>query len=314
MHEPFVIANRTVTAAETVCVTLREGNHKGRGEAMGVFFLGETVTSMVDAIEALRPEIEGGLLRATLQSALPAGGARAALDCAFWDLEAKRSGKTIWDLTGLSPQPLTTVYTISMNTPEIMAENARSAQLFPTLKIKLDTDDPIHKVEAVRKARPDARLIVDANQAWTPEALRDYLPALHANGILMVEQPLPRGQDRALEALVSPIPIGGDESLLDRSDFNEVGHLYDVVNVKLDKTGGLTEALALCDDARQAGKTIMVGNMGGTSLSMAPSFVIGQVSRFVDLDGPLYLNADVDHALAYSDRGVVHPPQRCLWG
>ncbi|MEO1280591.1 MAG: dipeptide epimerase [Pseudomonadota bacterium] len=310
----FAINNRIVDCEETIRVELTDGSSRGRGEALGVFFAGETAQSIRAQIEGLRSDVEAGLSRQDLQHALPPGGARAALDCAFWDFEAKQSGCSIWDLTRLHPNPVSTTYTIGIQSAEQMALEAKSACIFPQLKVKLDGHEPARKIQSIRRVRPDASLIVDANGAWSIDQFLDLLPVFEATGVELVEQPLPSGTDAALEKTHSDIPIGGDESILDRRNYRQVGQFYDVINVKIDKAGGLTEALALANEVRRSGKRIMVGNMGGSSLSMAPSYVLAQLATFVDLDGPLHLVRDVDHAISYGLGGELSPPTRALWG
>jgi len=314
LRAPFVITGHTFLDTHAVVATLQDGELRGRGEAVGVYYLDETADSIVAQLEAVADAIDASLSRAAIQDLLPPGGARNALDCAFWDLCAKRSGRRIWDLVSLSPRELTTVYTISIDEPGVMGERAAAAARFPHLKIKLDNHRPMACLEAVRAARPDASLIVDANQAWDVEALREYLPTCERLGIAMIEQPLPRGGDAALEGFRSPVPLGADESCLHLGEFDQAARRYDVLNIKLDKSGGLTEALALVEAGKRAGMQLMVGNMTGTSLSMAPACVIGQHCRFVDIDGPLLLADDVDHALHFADGGGVSLPTPQLWG
>ena len=314
LSQPFVITGHTFTEITPVWVSLEADGHTGRGEAIGVYYTGETTPSMVDQLEAVREQVEAGATRDDIQSLLPAGGARNALNCAYWDLECKTSGQTIWDLVGIQPRELTTVATIGIGTAEQMAAGATALADFGKLKVKLDADHPIEKLAAIRAARPEASLVIDVNQGWTRKQLEDYLPALEEIGVAMVEQPLPRGEDAALEGLASSIPLGADESVLDLEEYRQIGHLYDVINIKLDKCGGLTEALAIAKAATADGKSVMVGNMTGTSLSMAPSYVVGQWCEFVDIDGPVLLASDVEHALHYRPGGVVGMPAPALWG
>lgn len=314
MKAPFAITGRVFHETQTVRVTLVKGGVKGRGEGAGVYYLEETVESMTDQLQSVRDAVTAGAARQDIQGLLPPGGARNALDCAYWDLEAKAAGARVWDRLKISSAPLSTLYTIGLAEPGTIAARAKEAAVYPQLKIKLDADRPVEKIKAIRAARPDAALIVDVNQGWSFDALCEYAPALADFGVAMIEQPLPRGEDAALEGYVSPIPLGADESCLHSEEFDALKDIYDVFNIKLDKTGGLTEALRLADCAADAGKALMVGNMMGSSLSMAPSFVIGQLCRFVDIDGPLLLEHDVEDGLVYEEGGRVEPPSAALWG
>jgi L-alanine-DL-glutamate epimerase-like enolase superfamily enzyme len=245
---------------------------------------------------------------------LPAGGARNAIDCALWDLKAKQSGKTVWELTGIDPKPVTTVFTIGLEeTPEAMAQKAAAAAEYPVLKIKLNSDKPLERLVAIRKARPDAELVVDVNQGWNFELLQDVLPRCVDLDLRMIEQPLPRGADEVLDNFESPIMLAADESCLDTGELDAAAERYGMINIKLDKTGGLTEALRLAKAARRKGCMLMVGNMMGTSLSMAPSFVIAQLCDFVDIDGPLLLKYDYPLGMVYKS-GVVEIFSSTFWG
>ena len=314
LARPFVITGHVFHSADTLRVTLRHGQHRGRGEALGSYYLGETAESMAAQLQSVIPRIDASTRNEDLQSLLPACGARNALDCALWDFRAKASGRSLWELLEITPRELTTVYTLGIDEPVAMGEQAAAAAAFPNLKIKLDSDRPIEKLEAIRRARPDAALIVDVNQGWSFEALRDYLPHCERLDIRMIEQPLPRGDDAALEGFRSPVPLGADESCLHLGEFAAAAQRYDVLNIKLDKCGGLTEGLALVRAAQAAGMSIMVGNMTGSSLSMAPGFVIGQFCRFVDIDGPLLLAEDIPGGLEYRSGGQVGIPRREFWG
>jgi L-alanine-DL-glutamate epimerase-like enolase superfamily enzyme len=314
LAQPFTITGHTFHSTDTLRVTLDDGTHRGVGESVGVYYSGDTAERMAAEVAAVADHIDDALDGALIQDLLPPGGARNALDCAFWDLAAKRAGQRVWDLLSLSPRELTTVYTISIEDPAVMAERAIAAARFPHLKIKLDADRPIERLEAIRAARPDAALVIDVNQGWSFDELREYLPPCERLGIAMIEQPLPRGADEALEGFRSPVPLGADESCLHLGEFGRAARRYDVLNIKLDKCGGLTEGLALVAAAREVGMDLMVGNMIGSSLSMAPSYVIGQHCRFVDIDGPLLLAADVANGLDYRDGGVVGLPTAALWG
>jgi L-Ala-D/L-Glu epimerase len=286
----------------------------GRGECVPYPRYGETPAVSATALEGLQDAVARGLDRVALQAALPAGAARNALDCALIDLEAKRSGQRAWALLGRGePQPCTTAYTISLGAPETMEEAAAAAAHGPLLKIKLGgAGDPV-RIAAVRRAAPKAELIVDANESWTGSNLERNLDACAAAGVTLVEQPLPAGQDGLLARIRRPIPVCADESVHDRRSLDGLRERYDAVNIKLDKTGGLTEALAMADSARALGFGIMVGCMVATSLSMAPAMLLTPLARVVDLDGPLLLARDRDHALRYDGR-LIYPPEAALWG
>ncbi|MEE4279361.1 MAG: dipeptide epimerase [Halieaceae bacterium] len=314
LHRPFVISGHVFNSTETVRVTLSDGDYRGHGETVGTYYLNETAASMADDLEAVAGQIDARLSTDRIQELLPPCGARNALDCAYWDLRAKRENKRIWQLLDIEPRELITVFTISIDSPQRMAEMAAEAVQFPHLKIKLGSEDPMERLAAVRAARPDAELVVDANQAWSFNELQSYLPHCEALRVNMIEQPLARGGDEALEGFSSPVALGADESCLHLGEFEAAARRYDVLNIKLDKCGGLTEGLALVNAAREAGMQLMVGNMTGTSLSMAPSYVIGQFCRFVDIDGPLLLGCDIENGLHYGAGGSVGLPSRALWG
>ena len=314
LRAPFAITGHTFYTQHVVWVHLREGGYEGRGEASGVYYLGDTQDTMVDQLRGIESAVEGGASRADIQKLLPPGGARNALDCAMWDLECKRQGVRIWELVGLSPEPLITVATIGIGTVDEMARRALEYKEFSKLKVKLDADAPLAKLRAIREARPDADIVIDVNQGWSREILIDALPELVDLQIAMVEQPLPRGEDDDLVGVDSPIPLGADESLLHLGEYSEIAPLYDVINIKLDKCGGLTEGLEIAKQAVSDGKKVMVGNMTGTSLSMAPSYVVGQLCQFVDIDGPILLERDIEHGLQYQPGGVVAAPSAELWG
>jgi L-Ala-D/L-Glu epimerase len=312
MTVPFRITGHVFTAAHVLVASITEDGHTGRGEAAGVYYLGETAASMLEQAKSIGPALERGIDREELQQLLPAGGARNAIDCALWDLEAKRSGRRIWELTGITPRKLTTFETVGLETPDAMAANARRLKT-PHIKVKLDGQDPLARIRAVRAARPDAQIIVDANQGWTFDQLRSLAPQFADLGIAMIEQPLRRGEDAELEGCTWPLPLCADESCLNSSEFARAAERYQTINIKLDKTGGLTEALALARLAGEHGIDVMVGNMLGTSLAMAPGYVVGQFCRFVDLDGPLYLVRDREPAMDCIE-GVLSPPGPELWG
>ncbi len=314
MKAPFAITGYVFDSLDSIVVSIEENGCVGRGEGVGVYYLKENSGLMLEQIEAERRRIEAGVSLDDVQELLPPGGARNALDCALWDLKAKQTGKSIWELTGIDPKPQRTVFTIGIQkTPGLMAENAARAKDYPLLKIKLDDVDPVERIAAIRAARPDASIVIDANQGFSFSQLKSVLEPFAELGVAMVEQPLPRGGDQELAGFRAPVPICADESCLHRGDLPDVLDRYDMVNIKLDKTGGLTEALALAREARAAGKGLMVGNMLGTSLSMAPAFVIAQLCDFVDLDGPLNLKSDYAGGMEYRG-GVVNAPEAGLWG
>ncbi|WP_308910780.1 dipeptide epimerase [Pseudokordiimonas caeni] len=314
LKKPFTITGHTFTETDAVHVTLMSGGVSGRGEGNGVYYLGDTVEGMMKQLEEVAPLVERGLSHESLLDILPAGGARNALDCAYWDLTAKQTGVRVWDRLNIPFKTRQTFFTIGIGSADEMAKNADAAGRYPNIKIKLDADDPVGKLAAIRRARPDARLIIDVNQGWSFDELKEYAPACAHLGIAMIEQPLPRGGDEALEGYRSPVPLGADESCLDAGEYATAAQRYDVINIKLDKCGGLSAGLTLAGLARRDGKQLMVGNMTGSSLSMAPSYVIAQFCDFVDIDGPLLLAADVDAALAYGPDGTVEVPPAALWG
>ena len=309
---PFAITGYTFTAVDLLYASITQDGSRGHGEAAGVYYHDETGDSMLADAESVREAIEAGADREELLELLPPGGARNAIDCALWDLEAKLKGTTIWELTGIRPGRTHTVLTIGIGSPEEMAEAARSLDS-DRIKLKLSADMPIERVAAVRNARPDCEIVVDVNQGWTFDQLVEFAPKLRELGVAMIEQPLPRGGDGALEGYRSPVPLCADESCQDSRDFEQAASRYQLINIKLDKTGGLTEALELARLARERGIDLMVGNMMGTSLSTAPGFVIAQLCRFVDLDGTTFLKEDRDHPVQLL-HGVVSAPTSALWG
>ena len=314
LMQPFRISNFEWVNSRGIVVQLGENGCVGRGEAQGVFYLDEDADSLFAQVHAVADELRRGLSREDLQELLPPGGARNAIDCALWDLECKRSGRSIWELTGIDPKPVTTVFTIGLEaTPEAMAAKAAAAADAPVLKIKLGADRPYERLAAIRAARPDAALVVDANQGWDFDLLRDVIPKCAELDLGMIEQPLPRGADAELEGFESPITLAADESCLHSGELAQAARRYGMINIKLDKTGGLTEALKLAGEARALGCKLMVGNMTGTSLGMAPSFVVAQLCDFVDIDGPLLLKYDHPNGLRYH-KGVVQPFDSSLWG
>ena len=312
--QPFRISGAEWINSRGIVVQLAQDGFIGRGEAQGVFYLNETAESIFEQVEQVAEVIRSGICREELQELLPAGGARNAVDCAMWDLECKRSGQTIWQLTGIDPKPVTTVFTIGLeSSPEAMAAKAAAAATAPILKIKLDGQQPYEKLAAIRAARPDASLVVDANQGWSFDQLQEVLPLCADLKLGMIEQPLPRGADEMLENFESPITLAADESCLHTGELELAARRYSMINIKLDKTGGLTEALKLAHAARQKGCKLMVGNMVGTSLGMAPSFVVAQLCDFVDIDGPLLLKYDHPQGLEYIN-GVVKGFDPGFWG
>ena len=314
LAQAFTISRGSRTVAEVVVADVSDGAIKGWGEAVPYARYGETVDGVVAALEAMSGAVAAGLDRAALQRALPPGAARNALDAALWDFEAKQSGKPVSKLAGLEPPgALTTAYTLSLDTPEAMGRAAAAQAARPLLKIKLTGEGDLERVHAVRAGAPLARLIVDANEGWTADHFARYAPPLKELGVALIEQPLPAGRDGDLARMPHPIPVCADESCHVSADLDGLAGKYDAVNIKLDKSGGLTEALALADAARRRGFRIMVGCMVGTSLSMAPAVLVAQGAEFVDLDAPLLLAHDRQPGLRY-DGSIVYPPKLALWG
>lgn len=310
----FRISRQAYTSEQGIQIELKDGSLVGRGEGIGVEYHGETADSMLAELRSLETELRRGITRAEAQLILPAGGARNALDCALWDLEAKRTGRRAWELAGMgSVNPIMSDFTLSLDTPGAMAQAAARLRQYPKLKLKIAGDGDLDRVAAVRAARPEAEIIVDANQAWSERQLYEFTPKLVELGVRLIEQPLPAGKDDALAAFRSPIPMCADESCQTRASLHALAGKYQYINIKLDKTGGLTEALSLAHEAQQRGFRLMVGCMAGSSLSMAPAFIVGQLCDFVDLDAPLLLIAESSHAIRY-DGGVMHPPEPSLWG
>jgi L-Ala-D/L-Glu epimerase len=310
----FTISRGAKSEAVVVVADVTHGNTTGRGECVPYPRYGETPEATLAAILSMKDAIGRGLNREALQAAMPPSAARNALDCALLDIEAKQSGERIWNLLGRpAPRACVTAYTISLGTPETMAVAAAKAAHRPLLKIKLGGDGDGLRIAAVRQAAPDSELIVDANEAWTEANLEQNLAACAKAGVTLVEQPLPAGQDGRLAHIQRPIAVCADESVHDRNSLAGLRDRYDAVNIKLDKTGGLTEALAMADAAEAQGFDIMVGCMVATSLSMAPAMLLAQQARFVDLDGPLLLKRDRDGGLRY-DGSLVYPPDTSLWG
>lgn len=311
---PFRISRGVKYSAEVVEVEIGEGDCRGRAESVPYTRYGETIESVLDQIESARRAIADGASRAQLAELLPAGAARNALDCALWDLEAQRAGASVWSALRLAPpQVLTTALTVSLDTPERMGVAAARIASARLVKVKVDASVPAAQIEAVRRAAPDARLIVDPNESWNLALLRDMQPALAALRVALVEQPLPAADDDALDGFESAVPICADESCHVAADLPRLQGRYQAVNIKLDKTGGLTEALALRAAARAGGFRIMVGCMICSSLGIAPAFLVARGAEFVDLDGPLWLQADHADGVR-SHNGALHPPAPGFWG
>jgi L-alanine-DL-glutamate epimerase-like enolase superfamily enzyme len=315
LDRPFTISRGTKTEAVVVTVELKYGGCSGRGEAVPYARYGETPEGVASAIEAMRPALQTGLDRAMLQTAMPPGAARNALDCAYWDFEAKQNGCRAYQLAALpTPEPLVTAYTVSLDRPDAMADAAARAAKMPLLKVKLGGgSQDVERIAAVRRAAPKAELIVDANEGWADRDLERNLAACAQAGVSLIEQPLPEGHDLALKRIERPIPICADESVHDRASLDALSGKYDAINIKLDKAGGLTEALALAMEAERRGLGIMVGCMVATSLAMAPAMLVAQRARIVDLDGPLLLAKDRAHGLRY-EGSLAYPPEPALWG
>lgn len=313
LKAPFVISRGVHYHIETITVCLGRDGVCGRGESLGVDYLGETVDTMQAQLEAVRGEVDAGADRQAVQELLPPGGARNALDCAMWDLQAKRAGKRVHELLGTPFEPVTTAYTLSLDEPEAMAREAAAHSRFPLLKLKLGADRPVERLRAIHEARPDARLVIDANCGWSLEMLEDLAGELGACGVEMVEQPLPPEYDAALEGLDYPVALCADESCQSMADLPRAAERYGLVNIKLDKCGGLSEAMRMVRWCRENGVELMVGNMLGSSLAMAPAFLVAQYCRFVDLDGPLWQKTDRGSPFVYEGARML-PPGPGLWG
>ncbi|WP_136442862.1 N-acetyl-D-Glu racemase DgcA [Pacificoceanicola onchidii] len=310
LAEAFTISRGSRTEAQVLTVSVSRGGHVGHGECVPYARYGESLESVEAEVMGLPQDVT----RAALQNLLPAGAARNAVDCALWDLEAKMAGQRAWEIAGLTaPGPEITAFTLSLGEPDAMEAAARKHAHRPLLKIKLGTPDDMPRLEAVRRGAPEARIIVDANEGWSAEVYADLCPHLQRLGVSLVEQPLPAGEDDALRDIARPVPVCADESCHDRESLPKLKGKYDVVNIKLDKAGGLTEALALRDAARAEGYDIMVGCMVGSSLAMAPAVLLAQGALVVDLDGPLLLAEDRAHPLTFDTAGV-HPSEAALWG
>ncbi len=307
----FTISRGSKRSADVVCVTIEEDGFTGRGECVPYGRYGETRDSVTAAIAS----VPVAITREALADALPPGAARNALDCALWDLAAKKAGKPVWQLAGLrAPTPVTTAFTLSLDEPRAMATAAADAKEFPILKLKLGRDRIVETVTAIHHAAPDAKLIVDANEAWDIDLLAQVEPALCALNVCLIEQPLPAGNDAALAGFPRKLTLCADESSHGTDNLADIAARYDAINIKLDKTGGLTAALALARAAREAGLGIMVGCMVGTSLAMAPALLLAQFADYVDLDGPLLLARDREPGLHYAAHGQLFPAASALWG
>ena len=315
LDKPFRIARGTRTEARVIVVTISDGQHTGRAEAVPSKRYGENVASTLAQLEQISSKGAGGFDRQQIQKLLPAGAARNALDCALWDLEAKVSGKRAWELANIRiVDAVETAFTISLDTPEKMAAAAKANITAPVLKLKLGGDFlDLPRVEAVKQEAPAARLLVDANELWSPSHYQNIASALRGLGVGLIEQPFPAQADDVLETLDHPVPVCADESCHTTADLPRLVNRYEAINIKLDKTGGLTEALRLTESARQSGFRILIGCMVCTSLGIAPARLLAGPNDYVDLDGPLLLAGDRHHALQYQN-GKIHLPPRQLWG
>jgi L-alanine-DL-glutamate epimerase-like enolase superfamily enzyme len=315
LHEPFEIAGQVMVDLPLLVVeAISAEGLVGRGEAAGVDYDGETPATMRAQIESVLPRLHDTVRPGELSAWLPRGGARNALDCALWDLRAKRSGERAWSAACLAaPGPLLTACTVGLGSLADTRRRARQWSAAPLIKIKVDGDRHLDPIRVVREEAPSARIVVDANQSWSAALITQLMPDLLELCVELIEQPVPRGHDAQLDGLESPIPLVADESCTDRSSLPMLVGRYDGVNIKLDKAGGLSEALAMARQARTLGLDVMVGNMCGTSLAMAPAFVVAQLARWADLDGPLFLREDRADPMRYAD-GLVHPPAPALWG
>ncbi len=311
----FAIARGARTESHVVTATIVADGLQGRGECVPYARYGESIESVLAQIEGVRDAVQAGAGRLELASLLPAGAARNALDCALWDMQAKRTGRRAWELAGLpSPPVLTTAYTLSLDSPDAMAAAAAAQAARPLLKVKLAGDAmDRERVANIRAAAPMAKLIVDANEGASPDTVQALCQAMADLGVAMVEQPVPAGQDQVLATFEHPLPICADEAFHTRADLGQIAERYDLVNIKLDKTGGLTEALAVLEDAERLGLDVMVGCMLGSSLAMAPATLVAARASIVDLDGPLLLAKDREPALTY-EGSLLHPPPAALWG
>jgi L-alanine-DL-glutamate epimerase-like enolase superfamily enzyme len=315
MLEPFEISREVITHQPVLLICLDDGHgHVGHSEAAGVDYAGETPESIASQIAEVQGKLHDDLSGQELLALLPAGGARNALDCALWDLRAKQSGVPAWQAAGLAAlKPVITEFTLGLGDEATTRHKARNAHQYPLLKLKVDANRHVDVVRMVRQEHPAARIVIDANQSWSMKLLKELLPELKELGVELVEQPLPTGADRELDRLQSPIPLAADESSTDRASLAELIGRYHYINIKLDKCGGLTEGLAMAAQARRQGFGLMVGNMCGSSLAMAPAFMLAQQCTYVDLDGPLLQQLDCENPMTYVN-GVIHPPDPKLWG
>ena len=310
----FTISRGSKTSAEVVTVTLEEDGAIGRGECVPYARYNETVATAMQALEDARTAIEAGLERDQVALHVSLRSARNALDCALWDLEAKKTGRPVWQLAGLDkPQPAVTAYTLSLDTPDAMATAAAAASDRPLLKLKLGADGDADRLRAIRTAVPDARLIIDANEGWLPDDLPDLFAVCEETGVSLIEQPLPADNDEALREIRHPVTVCADEAAHDSASLDSLIGKYDAVNIKLDKTGGLTEMIAFADAAQAAGLELMIGCMLATSLAMAPALLLATRARVIDLDGPLLLARDRDPGIRF-DGSIMHPAPAALWG
>ena len=314
LARPLTTEHGVRTAVDAVVAEISDVESRGRGECVPLGRYGESIESVVAALEAMKGAIYSGLNRDTLQSALPPGAARNALDCAFWDMDAKRAYCGVAELAGLGAvKPIVTAFTLDFDSPDKMAEQAAANRIRPLLRVELLGDSGVERVQAVRRAAPTARLIVDAQESWTEAQLREFMPALSDCRVELIEQPLPAEADDALARLEPPIPICADESCRTLADIDRLDGKYQAINIKLDKAGGLTEALALAAEAKRRGFRIMVGGTISTSLGIAPALLVAQQAHIVDLDGPLHLAVDRGARLRY-DGSTIHPADPNLWG
>jgi L-Ala-D/L-Glu epimerase len=314
-RQPFRISGHVFTETPVLVAEIGNGRHTGRGEGAGVYYLGDDIDHMLAEAERARPAIETGITREGLQSLMTAGGARNAIDCALWDLEAKTTGRPAWQAAGLGPpRVLKTTLTLGADTPDAMAKAAMELDPYAPVKVKLtgDLHDDVARLQKIRAARPRAWIGVDANQGYRRDTLERLQPMLVDCDIAMLEQPLPRGEEAELDGLKRRLPFVADESAVTLADVPSLASRFDVVNIKLDKCGGLTEGLAIAEEARRLGLGVMVGNMMGTSLSMAPSFLLGQLCDIIDLDGPTFLAKDRDPGVIYHLGTIACPPS--IWG
>jgi L-Ala-D/L-Glu epimerase len=314
LARPITTAHGIKATVDVVVAEISDGDSRGRAEAVPLQRYGESIDSVVATLDAMKGAIVSGLNRETLQRALPPGAARNALDCAFWDIDAKRAYRGVAELAGLGAvKPVMTAFTIALDTPEKMAEQAAANRTRPLLKLKLGGDGDIERVAAVRRAVPASRLIVDANESWNEAQLMDFMPALIDCRVELIEQPLPAGADDALARMEHRIPLCADCSCRTVADLDRLDGKYEVINIRLDKAGGLTEALALASEAKRRGFRIMAGGTIGTSLGIAPALLVAQLAEIVGLDGPLHLASDRVPGLRY-DGSTIHPPDQSFWG